>query len=188
MNDIVAAPRGTVRGNIKHFLIGKKHLIGDNILEVGSRVVTDGAWWMSNRDLAPNAKWIGFDMEHGDGVDVVGDIEDSKFTSAAFDTIICSEVLEHVRRPWIAINEMHRLLQPNGQILITTLFSCHIHGYPDDYWRFTPHCMRHLLNDAGFVDILIETDGNYDMILDDHGSGKQVVPMFNHIFASARKP
>jgi ubiquinone/menaquinone biosynthesis C-methylase UbiE len=97
-------------------------------------------------------------------------------------------VLEHVRRPWIAINEMHRILQPDGYILITTLFSFHIHGYPDDYWRFTPHCMWHLLNDAGFVDILIETDGNYHMILDDHGSGKQVVQMFNHIFASARKP
>jgi SAM-dependent methyltransferase len=42
------------------------------------------------------------------------------FTDGAFDAIVCSEVLEHIRAPQIALAEMHRVLKPGGKLLLST--------------------------------------------------------------------
>jgi hypothetical protein len=38
------------------------------------------------------------------------------------------------------------LLRPGGVFVITTPLNFRIHGYPDDYWRITPNCLRRLLS------------------------------------------
>jgi len=112
--------------------------LGDNVLEVGSRLHNLGCWWINNRDLATGRKWTGIDMQEGIGVDVVADIHNLPVDwTEKFSGILCSEVLEHVKRPWIAIPEMFRIMQPCGTIIITTLFCFHVHGYPYDYYRYT---------------------------------------------------
>ena len=37
-------------------------------------------------------------------------------------------------------------LKPGGIFVITSPLNFRIHGYPDDYWRMTPNCLRRLLS------------------------------------------
>ncbi len=40
--------------------------------------------------------------------------------SAAFDTVICIEVLEHLENPWGFLREAMRILRPNGRLIFTS--------------------------------------------------------------------
>lgn len=183
----------TVRGRIRNFLLGHIALFQGPILEVGSLLPmteTGPAPWAFNRNIMPEGTpWVGLDCQHGDNVDAVADIEkQTDFPPETFNTVLCSEVVEHLYRPWDALKEMHRLLQKDGWIVITTLFSFPVHGYPDDYWRFTPSCMQRLLEDAGFTEVKVITAGivDYDLANSIPGSFEHKdAPM--HIFAVAKK-
>ena len=183
----------TVRGRIRNFLLDHLSLIQAPVLEVGSLLPMNNggyAFWAYNRNLMPEGtEWVGLDFQAGSNVDVVADIEkQTSLPEAYFQTILCSEVMEHLYRPWDALKEMHRLLKKDGWIIITTLFSFPIHGYPDDYWRYSPSCMERLLKDAGFRDIKVLTAGEVEYALANDIAGAfeyKKVPM--HIFAVARK-
>lgn len=49
-----------------------------------------------------------------------GDIEKGKyfFKSSDFDTIVCINVLEHIKDDMVALKNMHRLLKPNGTLIL----------------------------------------------------------------------
>jgi 2-polyprenyl-3-methyl-5-hydroxy-6-metoxy-1,4-benzoquinol methylase len=51
---------------------------------------------------------------------VVDDILDSKLTAQNFDLVLCSEVLEHVRRPELALGNLYKILNPGGFAIVTT--------------------------------------------------------------------
>ena len=51
---------------------------------------------------------------------VVDDIQASKFEDGTFDLVLCSEVLEHVLNPEIALKTIARILRPGGIAIITT--------------------------------------------------------------------
>lgn len=72
--------------------------------------------------------------------DIVGDIHDLPFADGSKEAIICLAVLEHVHNPIKAMEELHRVLQPGGKLLIYVPFLYYYHaheGYYGDYWRFT---------------------------------------------------
>ena len=50
-----------------------------------------------------------------------------------------------------------RLLRPDGQLCISVPFSWKFHGYPSDYWRFTPDAFRSLLKP--FTQVVVESAG-----------------------------
>lgn len=59
-----------------------------------------------------------------------------------FDTIILSDVLEHIYQPLVLWREMHRVLKPNGKILLNVPFYYWLHEVPYDYYRYTEHTLR----------------------------------------------
>lgn len=179
-------PADSVRGRIRTFLEGHAHLLGGNVLEVGSRLHNPDAWYINNRDLAEGL-WLGIDMQPGTGVDMVADIEALDMPTDHFSGILCSEVLEHVKRPWKAVPELARVLAPGGHILITTLTTFHIHGYPDDYYRYTESGLRLLLEDAGLTPLGITYAGDTVLELKNHDERvfRKRAPL--QIFAVARK-
>lgn len=104
-------PIDSVRGRIRDFIERHAHLLGDDVLEIGSRMTTEGAWWIVNRDLA-SGKWTGIDMQPGHGVDFVVDIHSPpEEWRGRFSGVLCSEVMEHVRRPWQALPKVRELLR-----------------------------------------------------------------------------
>lgn len=60
----------------------------------------------------------------------------------SFDTIILSEVLEHIAEPELLWREMERILKPNGKILLGVPFLYKIHEAPHDYFRYTEFALR----------------------------------------------
>lgn len=57
--------------------------------------------------------------------------------SESFDTIILSDVLEHIYKPEVLWGEMNRILLPGGKILLNTPFFYKLHEAPHDYYRYT---------------------------------------------------
>lgn len=53
------------------------------------------------------------------GLDVrLGAIEDAAFDAAAFDTVVVSHTLEHVRDPVATLREINRVLAPGGAVIL----------------------------------------------------------------------
>jgi ubiquinone/menaquinone biosynthesis C-methylase UbiE len=57
---------------------------------------------------------------------LVGDLEDLPFKNNSFDTIICSEVIEHLLEPERAIREFERVLKSKGILVVTVPNPLHI--------------------------------------------------------------
>lgn len=180
-------PPDTVRGRVRSWIERHADTLGDDVLEVGSRLHVPQAWWCVNRDLA-RGQWTGMDMQPGDGVDVVADLHDLPVEwTGRFSGVLCSEVLEHVARPWIALPKLRQVIRPGGWLVVTTLFAFPEHSFPDDFYRYTCSGLALLLEDAGFSDITTEYAGGVTLMLNDHGEGpvnRRDLPM--HTFAIAR--
>jgi len=76
------------------------------------------------------------------------------------DVVLCTEVLEHVLDPRAMLAEAHGALRPGGRLLLTVPFAARWHFVPHDYWRFTPSSLKHLLEGAGFRDVVVWARGN----------------------------
>ncbi len=86
---------------------------------------------------------IGVDMLAGEGVDDVVDLEEELpgWMVGAFAHVECMSVLEHSRRPWLLAANIERALQPGGTLYVSVPFCWRFHGYPSDYYRFTPQAL-----------------------------------------------
>jgi SAM-dependent methyltransferase len=104
---------------------------------------------------APDASFVMSDMTPGLDVDVIADIHSLSevFTPDSFDFCIACSVFEHLQRPWIAMLEIARVLRRDGQLFVQTHQSFPLHGYPNDYWRFTQDALRTIGEDAGMKTI-----------------------------------
>ena len=85
----------------------------------------------------------------------------------SFNAVICSELLEHVPDPKEVLNEAHRVLRPNGKLLLCVPFLFPIHADPYDYGRYTDHYWREALGQIGFVNTQIECQGLFWSVLID---------------------
>ncbi len=64
---------------------------------------------------------------------------------AAYDAVLCNSVLEHVDDYQRGLAEITRILKPGGVLLLNVPFRQALHLEPYDFWRFTAHGLRHLL-------------------------------------------
>lgn len=119
--------------------------IDEPIYEFGSRQMPGQEGYANLRPYFPEREYVGTDYIDGPGVDLVLDVRKIDLPSNSIGTILCTEVLEHVEQPFDAVNEMFRVLKPNGILIITSPMNLRIHGSPYDYWRFTPEGFKTLL-------------------------------------------
>lgn len=110
-----------------------------------SYVASDGTNVYDLRPLFPGKEYVGCDLRRGHGVDRVEDMARTTLDTASVGTILCLNVIEHVRDPIRAVEECRRILRPGGLIVLQSLFHFHLHGLPRDYWRFTRECFRDVL-------------------------------------------
>jgi SAM-dependent methyltransferase len=71
-----------------------------------------------------------------------------------FDVVVAGNVIEHVRRPWLWVPELARVVKAGGKVILICPISWPHHPAPYDCWRIYPDGMRALCEDAG-LDVLL---------------------------------
>src|SRR5215216_1408725 len=89
---------------------------------------------------------IGCDVMQSDKnrVDVVCPATELQFPDAHFDTVFCTQVLEHVFRHDEMMKEIYRVLKPGGHIILTVPFAWELHEEPHDFFRYTKYALKEL--------------------------------------------
>lgn len=87
--------------------------------------------------------------------------------AGSFDTIILSDVLEHVPEPAPLWGEMARILAPGGKLIMNVPFYYCVHEAPHDFHRFTEFALRRSADLAGLEILLLEPAGGSPEILAD---------------------
>jgi SAM-dependent methyltransferase len=100
---------------------------------------------------------VGCDLREGPGVDRIEDLHRLTLANDSIGTALLLDTVEHVARPWQALEEIHRVLRPGGIVLMTSHMYFPIHAHPDDFWRFTKSGFSVLL--APFEPICVESAG-----------------------------
>jgi SAM-dependent methyltransferase len=89
------------------------------------------------------------------------------FPDGRFDTVLATDVLEHVRRPLPLLGEIARVLRPAGTLIAGVPFLYWIHEEPHDYYRYTEFALRHLCEEGGLAVSSVEPYGGApEVVLD----------------------
>jgi len=101
--------------------------------------------------FAGAAKYIGMDyLTDRSKPDVVGSATNIPLEDSSFDTVVSTEVLEHVPDPLKALREMYRVLKPGGYLILSTPMYWPRHEVPYDYFRYPYDGLLHLIKESGF--------------------------------------
>jgi SAM-dependent methyltransferase len=122
------------------------------ITEFGSLQVPGQEGFADLRPFFPGKLYTGVDMRPGPGVDVVLDVCQTGYKDGLAGSILCLDMLEHCRDDRLAVAEMHRILHPDGILVLSIPFAHPIHDHPSDYRRLTQEGLRELLRAFAWVE------------------------------------
>ncbi len=97
----------------------------------------------------------------------IGDMDQGlkQIKSGSFDYILCTQVLEHLKKPDYAFKEFYRILNKQGKVFLTTNFIYQIHMQPNDYWRFTKYGLEYLGRKNGFKILHLKPQGGIFQVI-----------------------
>jgi SAM-dependent methyltransferase len=81
------------------------------------------------------------------------------FENDSFDTVLCTQVLEHVPDAELAMAEIARVLRPGGHALLTVPFLYPTHEMPYDFWRYTHLGLESLVTRHGLAATELSAQG-----------------------------
>jgi SAM-dependent methyltransferase len=122
------------------------------------------------RDLASEVICVDWPASlHGNRhIDIACDVNRPlPFSGAAFDTVLASDLLEHIYDPRSLIVEIARVLKSGGHVIISTPFMYWLHECPHDYYRLTPFALKRMFEEAGLECVLIESCGDGAHVITD---------------------
>lgn len=84
-----------------------------------------------------------------------------------FDTIICTDVLEHIYKPHGLLSEISRICKPGGKLIVGVPYFYWLHEAPHDYYRYTKYALKQMLADNHFKILSLEAYGGSPEVLAD---------------------
>jgi SAM-dependent methyltransferase len=105
--------------------------IGKRVLDVGCGLKPYYPFF------AAAASYVGVDVVENPHADLHGSVEALPVEDGSFDLVLCTQVLEHVDDPAVAVRELHRVTAPGGRVLASTHGVMVYHPNPSDHWRWT---------------------------------------------------
>lgn len=144
----------------------------------GKTILDAGAGEQPYKKFCPHLKYISQDFGKYDdsekkealqmqewnsrSVDILSDIVNIPLDNSSVDAILCTEVIEHIKNPVLAIKEFARLLKPNGILLLTAPNCSLTHMAPYYFCNgFSRYWYEENLKDNGFYIEEITEYGNY---------------------------
>lgn len=135
-----------IRDNVSKFITQalQQHVKKGLLLEVGPQNYSDV--------LSHCPKGVTrhtFDIDKNSGCTIIGDIciRNKQIKDGAYDYVVFTEVMEHLRKPFKAIDEIARILKPGGYLFLSVPFNFRIHGPLPDCFRFTEYGLQSMLED-----------------------------------------
>lgn len=106
------------------------------------------------------------------------------FQNGEFNTIVLSDVLEHIPQPENLWNEMVRILASKGKLIMNVPFYYWLHERPHDYYRYTQYGLQRFVENSGLKLLLLEPIGGSPEILADMiAKHLQLVPLIGRPLA-----
>jgi SAM-dependent methyltransferase len=140
-------------------------LVHGAVLDVGAGNKPYSALFAVDRYIGVNARkhylpTIPLDVEANTDVWLDGDAGGLPFERRAFNGVVCFQVLAVIANPGTFFQELARVLEPGGHLLLGTDFL-----YPkwsaDDWFRYTDVSLRSLALAHGFEVVAIESCGGW---------------------------
>jgi predicted SAM-dependent methyltransferase len=113
------------------------------------------------KGLFPCIEYITMDVENGDGIDIIGRAEVIPLPDNSVDSIVCTQVLEHLDMPFESVSEMYRVLRVGGHILLTAPQINELHEEPNDFFRYTRFGLASMFEKVGFKTVEYEQRGGF---------------------------
>lgn len=100
-------------------------------------------------------KYLGLEYSPESGyrenkADLCGDAAAMPLADESVDTILCTEVMEHVADPEMTVKEFARVLRPGGTVITTAPFVYPVHD-EFDYFRYAPDGLAAMMRRNGLV-------------------------------------
>jgi len=120
-------------------------------------------------------------------LDIVADLNQPLPIHDEYDTVILSDVLEHIAEPQGLMNEIGRLLKSGGFLLLNVPFYYPLHEEPFDFHRYTRHALVRMCDLAGLEVVEVHSIGGVPEVMIDLTSKiTQAIPgvgrALTHIF------
>jgi SAM-dependent methyltransferase len=131
----------------------------------GAAVLDAGAGECAYKKYFSHCFYVSVDLAVGEenwnyqNLDCVAFLEKLPFKDAAFDAVLCTQVLEHMEWPREVVKEFYRVLKPGGKLFLTVPMAHKEHQAPYDFFRYTSFGIRSMCKHAGFNKIEISPFG-----------------------------
>jgi SAM-dependent methyltransferase len=117
------------------------------------------------------SQYIGLDIEQSghthqnEQIDVFYDGKVIPFSDSHFDAVFSSEVFEHVFNIDEVLQEVKRVLKPDGKLLLSCPFSWPEHEVPYDFARYSSYGIKSVIERNGFEIIEQKKTGHFLEVL-----------------------
>jgi len=140
------------------------------LLDLGCGKAPLLAWYAPHVSDATLVDWAG-SLHPNPLLNIVADLnEPLNLADESFDTVILSDVLEHIAEPSRLLGEISRVMTPDGTLLMNVPFYYPLHEEPFDYMRYTRHALARMSDKAGLGVVEIRSIGGAPEVLADVSS------------------
>ncbi|MCX6813429.1 MAG: class I SAM-dependent methyltransferase [Candidatus Azambacteria bacterium] len=134
---------------------------------VKGRVLDLGAGMAKYKEIiVKNAgNYVACDVKKTENIDTVCNVANLIFPSESFDTVISTQVFEHVDNPFTVVREIKKVLKSGGNAIITAPFMVPFHPDPKDNFRFSKEGLEEIFKSQSFEIVESGIYGGFFMIL-----------------------
>lgn len=167
--ELLAFLKPHARAAIRYFVqsCSMAHHLKSPIVDVGCGYRTDAPEAMFSPNGNPSPLYIAFDNAQffdqesapQSARNLVANAIRIPLPDSSAQTVICTEVLEHVRDEAAVMGEISRIIRSGGRLVLTVPgidIPKHEKPYQHDYRRYTPHNISQLLYRNRFCDVQME--------------------------------
>ncbi len=106
-------------------------------------------------------EYIRMDPRHTEKADLIGSADNIPLENESIDSVICTQVFEHLENPQNSADEIFRVMKKGGYLVVTVPQMNELHEEPYDFFRYTKFGLESLFKKSGFEVVLIDQRGGY---------------------------